>query len=123
MTQPPVELTEDETITALDAIVKESDEMESDIDPAILSVESCHAHLLSKFSIEIRPAVGRLKAAATRRLHREGFAEKRVWVRGCHMKSKSTPREVENAFEYVARHRHDGAIVYAWRIPDYENEC
>jgi hypothetical protein len=37
-----------------------------------------------------------------------------MWTRGCHMKSKKTPKEILNAYRYVDRHREEGDVVHRW---------
>jgi len=33
------------------------------------------------------------------------------------MKSKDTNREVETAFNYIVKHRNEGALVHIWQRP------
>lgn len=116
MTQDPVHLMPDQRRIAVEAIVAQFAEMP--IDPAILAVGGEHAHFLARFgAAKIRRTVGILKAAASRELHAAGTAFERVWTRGCHMKSKTTVKEVHGAFEYVRRHECEGAVVHVWRRP------
>jgi|SRR3990172_460055 len=83
--------------------------------PAILSIDKNHVHFLAKFGPRpIRPAVGRLKAAATRALHDQGMTVERLWSRNCHMKSLDDPKAFENAFAYIRRHRDHGALIHVW---------
>ena len=85
--------------------------------PAIQSVAAQHVHLLAKFgSLRIRPTVGRLKSAATQKLHECGIASLRIWAKGEHMESLPTEQLFLNAFEYVRRHEDEGAVVRIWRM-------
>lgn len=114
MVEDPVRLTIEQCRIAVDAIVSEV--AQTSIVPAILAIGSEHSHFLAKFgALKIRPAVGKLKAAATRELHEYGIGSENVWTQGCRMKSKSTPQEFGGAFEYVLRHEQEGAVVYIWR--------
>ncbi|MEX2288019.1 MAG: hypothetical protein WD648_13075 [Planctomycetaceae bacterium] len=87
---------------------------------AILAIKKAHVHLLAKFGpFDIRATVGRLKAAATRLLGEQGFEDKRVWSRNCHMKSKTTAREIRGAFDYIRKHGKNGALIHIWQgFPD-----
>lgn len=83
--------------------------------PAILSVGGQHVHLIARFGVRlIRPTVGRLKAAATRALSQTSIDAKRVWAKGCHMESLTTPLAFRNAFEYVRDHEAQGAVLQVW---------
>jgi hypothetical protein len=56
--------------------------------PAILAVAKHHAHFISQFGeLEIRPTVGRLKAAATRSMKIASLDAPSLWAKGCHMES------------------------------------
>lgn len=97
----------------LDAIVAEIDELT--LDSADLSVGATHVHWLARFGeLSIRPTVGRIKAAATRALRASGFDAKRSWTKGCHMKSKNSDREFQNAREYIKQHVNEGCLVFEW---------
>ena len=114
MVEDPVHLTIAERRIAVDAVVSEVAKMP--IIPAVLAIGSEHSHLLAKFrALKIRPAVGALKAAATRELHENGMTSEHIWTQGCHMNSKGSPQEFRGAFEYVRRHEKEGAVVYIWR--------
>jgi hypothetical protein len=116
MVEEPVHLNVKEQRTAVQAIVAECEVIP--FTPSILAVANAHVHLLVRIgSYSLRIATGRLKAAATRRLHEDGFPQQKVWCQGCHPKSKDTPAEIRSAFEYVRRHETEGAIVYIWRRP------
>lgn len=113
MTEDPVHLEPDQQRLAAEAIVEEAAFIP--ISPAVLAVGRDHAHFLAKFGmLLIRPTIGRLKAAAVRRLHDAGAASHRIWCRNCHMKSKAGGEEFRMAFHYVRRHETEGAFVYVW---------
>lgn len=116
LTQPPVLLSDEEVKQAASAIVAEIPL--TPVTPSIFSLGTVHAHLLAKFRKSIRMTVGRLKFAATKRLHENGFTLKRVWSRGSHMSSKEASADAQAAFRYVERHRLEGAFVHVWRSPD-----
>lgn len=81
--------------------------------PSILAVDDRHVHLLARFGkYLIRPTVGRLKSIATRRLRDSGFTGKRVWGKGCHMRSLADERAYETALEYVRKHQDEGALIH-----------
>lgn len=110
-----VYFTLDEMETALGAIVSEIAELP--IIPAIISLGRWHVHWLCYFDeLQIRPTVGRIKAAATRDLNQCGFQGKRPWAKGCNMRSKSTRRQCRNAYKYVRDHRNQGCLVYEWKV-------
>ncbi|QDT39570.1 hypothetical protein [Stratiformator vulcanicus] len=116
MAAEPVYLEENEQQIVVAAVYDESSSME--LQPSVIAVMSDHTHLLAKFgSLEIRKAVGRLKAAATRQLHSLGMTSGRAWSRCCHMKSKPTEREYLNAVAYVKKHEEQGATVFDWKSP------
>ncbi len=84
--------------------------------PLILAVGATHFHLISQFhGIWIRPTVGRLKAAATRALPNPG-TRKRLWTKECHMESLNTDAALEQAVDYVRRHRDQGALIHEWDL-------
>jgi hypothetical protein len=116
MNGDPVRLIPDQCREAVAASVEEVDL--TDVEPAILAIGSVHGHFVARFGSPIRATVGRLKAAATRRLHGSGVASERAWGRNCHMKSKATEREFRDAVRYVAGHRSEGAVIYIW--PGFE---
>jgi len=97
-----------------DALVTEIGTMR--VVPSVLAVASSHVHFLSKFGeTKIRPAVGRMKSAATRRLHDDKDETSRVWTKGCQMKSLATEDDFMRTFNYVNQHRDEGAVVYVWQ--------
>ena len=113
LNETPVFLTQPQCVAAMQAIVEELREMP--MQPSILAIGRVHSHFLAQFrALEARPAVGRLKAAATQKLHENGLASARVWCRDCHLKSKAPGKEFRDAFVYVYKHRHEGAEVYVW---------
>lgn len=117
MNTDPVRLTPDQRQKAVAAIIEEVGL--SNVEPAILAIGSVHSHFVARFGGPIRATVGRLKAAATRRLHGSGVASDRVWCRNCHMISKATEREFRDAVRYVARHRSEGAAIHVWPGVEY----
>jgi hypothetical protein len=115
---PPVRLTPEQRVVVLKSILEELEQMA--VESAVLAVDATHVHWLARFGqATIRPAVGRLKAAATRRLKENGFQGKRPWTKNCHMKSKNTEHEFATALNYVVRHERQGADVYVW--PKYRS--
>lgn len=114
-TEDAVVLTKQQKQTAFDAVVEDIDD--SEIVPAILAVGGTHVHLLTVFGkFKIRTMVGRFKAAATRALNDAGFDGKRPWGKGCHMKSKNTRREYDNAQNYIKRHIDEGFLIQQWNV-------
>jgi hypothetical protein len=113
----PIQLTPDQRQTVLTATVHEL--AQTPLEPTILSVEAAHIHLLAEFGeAVIRRMVGRLKSAATRALKEHGSEPtKRFWAKGCHMRSFSAEPSIRRAFEYVQRHRDQGAAIHTWRTP------
>lgn len=108
----PVLLSPLEQQLALTAVVQEIATLS--LVPHILSIGRWHVHLVSEFGLlRIRPTVGRLKSTATRALPNPG-TRKRVWTDGCHMESLTTTTAVNNAVEYVRRHRDEGALIHEW---------
>lgn len=114
----PITLNPSNRRIALNALVEKIDEL---LDcPSIIAVAGEHCHLLAKFgALEIRPTIGFVKAAATRKLHERGFEQDDPWAKECHIKSKREGREFQVAFEYVHRHIDQGAEVYVW--PDFQD--
>jgi len=111
-----VELSMPHQKLALKAIV--NDLKNVPLNPAIIAVGSTHVHFLAHFGeLRIRRTIGRLKASATRELHESGNSNERIWSRNCHMKSKDNNREFETAFNYIARHREESALVHIWQRP------
>lgn len=77
-----------------DALIEEIAVME--ITPAIASIGAKHIHMEAQFALfPIRKAVGRIKAAAIRKLNENGFVGKRPWTKGCGMKLKTTVKAFE----------------------------
>ena len=90
------------------------------LDASAVAIGESHIHLLARFhENKIRPTVGRLKAAATKAIHDvdPAFQPKRLWAKGCHMKSKTTELDYRHALNYIKRHIHEGALVYTWPKP------
>ncbi len=86
---------------------------------AIASIGPTHVHWLGRFDEhEIRPTVGRVKAAATRSLNAAGFDGKRPWSKNCHLESKPTDQVFRSAFVYVRRHIDEGCLIHIW--PPYQ---
>jgi hypothetical protein len=74
-------------------------------------------HWLAFFgSLPIRTIVGRLKARATRDLNASGFSGKRPWTKNCHMQSKDSREKLQNAYNYILHHQHEGCATYAWML-------
>lgn len=93
---------------------------ETVLKPTVLAVGAAHVHLLAEFGeVPIRRMVGRLKAAATRAMREKCGSEpdKRFWAKGCHMRSCDDDASIRSAFEYVERHRNEGAAIHVWRTP------
>ena len=119
LSEGSVHLSTEQRNLAVGAIV--ADVAETTVYPAILSLGDVHLHFLAKFgSLRIRATMGRFKAAATDELHQHGLESKRVWTRGCHMKSKPTRDESITAFRYIRRHKAEDCVVHIWEenIPD-----
>lgn len=114
---PAVQLSAEQRRTVLTATVHEL--AWTPLEPTILAVEAVHVHLLAEFGeASIRRVVGRLKSAATRALKEHGSQPtKRFWAKGCHMRSFSDETAIHRAFEYVQRHRDQGAAIHTWRTP------
>ncbi len=113
LNEAPLTLTHSQCVMAVEAIVQELTDMP--MQPSVLAIGHVHSHFLAQFrALKARPAVGRLKAAATRRLHESGVDSERVWCRDCHLKSKAAGREFRDAFVYVYRHKREGAEVHVW---------
>lgn len=109
----PVRLSPAERQTALHAVVEQLERLP--VNSAVMAAASEHCHLLAKFGeLKIRVTVGFLKAAATKKLHANGFSRSEPWGKECHMKSKAEGREFRTAFDYVCNHIHEGAAVYVW---------
>ena len=99
---------------ALEAIV--ADIAELPIEPKIMAVAGEHLHLLAVFGdVRIRPTVGRLKAAATKKLKAlpDWGEVKRIWAKGCHMESLESEDDQFAAYRYVGQHDSQG-IVHRW---------
>jgi hypothetical protein len=83
--------------------------------PAILAVAKRHAHFISQFGeLEIRPTVGRLKAAATRSMKNVCCDAPSLWAKGCHIESLNTEDDFVAAYQYVEQHRSRGAAIHKW---------
>ena len=113
LSQPPVELSDEQVRVAADAFAADVDETR--MVGAALAIGGAHAHFLAKFGpLPIRPTCGRFKAQATDALHLAGFPHPRVWCRGVHMTSKEQGGQFADAFRYVCNHVREGAIVKVW---------
>jgi hypothetical protein len=113
LTSTAVSLTVHERREACSALVVEIAAVR--IVPAILAVAKHHAHLISQFGdLEIRPTVGRLKAAATRSMKDPSFDPPSVWAKGCHMESLNSENDFVAAYQYVEQHGAQGAVIHKW---------
>ncbi len=114
----PVVLSRTHQELILPALVKELADIP--LHASAIAVGTSHVHLLAKFAERrIRKTVGRLKAAATRAIHEAdpAFQPKRIWAKGCHMKSKETEAEYRNALNYIKRHVDEGALIHIFSKP------
>jgi hypothetical protein len=83
--------------------------------PAILAVAKHHAHFIAQFGeLEIRPTIGRLKAAATRSMRNASFDAPLLWAKGCHMESLNSDDDFLGAYQYVEQHQAQGAAIHKW---------
>lgn len=111
----PVLLSTSQRRVVLDALLDDLGTI--GITPGILAVDDRHVHLLAQFGkYVIRPTVGRLKSVVTCRLREEGFCGKRVWSKGCHMRSLADGKGYRAAFEYVRKHQDNGAVIHIWQM-------
>jgi hypothetical protein len=118
LSDPAVIFTSLHQTAALQALLR--DIAEIPIHASAIAVGTSHVFLLAKFAERrIRKTVGRLKAAATRALHeaQPTFQPKPIWAKECHMKSKETESDCGNAFNYIKRHIHAGALVHVFTKP------
>ncbi len=113
MTAPHVALRRSQRTEICNEIVREISAIRAV--PAILGVAHCHVHLVARFGeTKIRPSVGRLKAAASRQLHSGDQDQSPIWAKGCGMESLESEDDFMRAFNYVKRHREEGAAVHVW---------
>jgi|SRR5580700_3082578 hypothetical protein len=113
LTSNPVSLKLAERRQACSALVAEIATLR--IVPAILAVATHHAHFISQFGeLEIRPTIGRIKAAATRSFNEASFGLSSVWAKGCHMESLKSEDDFLTAYRYVEQHRMEGAVIQKW---------
>ncbi|NQU23262.1 MAG: hypothetical protein HQ567_18435 [Candidatus Nealsonbacteria bacterium] len=86
------------------------------------SLDEIHFHLLAKFSDgEVKTPVGLAKKHAYHELRDHGF-ERKLWGRRAHVVPIRDRQHQLNVFEYVVRHRENGAWVWTFREGVYWRE-